>query len=234
MSSTSENSFGARLSNARKMRDAITTFANYAPPRTSESLAELDLLIAATQTSNNAVATAIDSYNDKVKMRQAEFRTNDISVIKLLSPIKSAVVAMYGKDSRETTAVSNLVARIRESKSIKIVDANGDERTISQSEQSYGSLTQMFKDLVATLTHFGNYAPSRTELKLASLQTFIIGLDSLNTAANISAIQLRNSRNTRNTHYDDLKERAQRVKAYISSEYGIQSKEYSLVKGLTI
>ena len=154
MASISEASFGAKLANAHKMADAITTFTNYSPPNTTESVAAYKALLVATEASNSAVASHTDAYNSAVKARELVFRKNDISVMKLISPIRLAVVAQFGKDSREEKSVSTVITRIRSSKVIEYKTSAGKDKTISQSEQSYGSLTQLFKDLVSILGIF--------------------------------------------------------------------------------
>ena len=234
MASTSEASFGARLANAHKLADALNTFPNYSPPNNTERVADLKALLTAAEASNAAVAMHTDAYNNAVKARELVFRKNDISVMKLISPIRLAVVAQFGKDSREEKSVSTVITRIRNSKLITYKDSMGNEKTISQSEQSYGSLTQLFKDLISILSNFTAYNPSRDELKVSTLATFADTLEGINQAANISLIQINTSRNTRNAHYDDLHERAIRIKAYVSSEYGFSSTENKTVKGLKI
>ena len=154
--------------------------------------------------------------------------------MKLLSPIRLAVVAQFGKNSREETSIMTIIGRIRNSKLIPYQDKNGNAQTISQSEQSYGSLTQLFKDLVSILNNFTNYNPSRNELKKAELVAFANTLEGISQATNIALLQLTTSRNARNQNYTDLHERSQRIKAYVSSEYGIKSQENISVKGLKI
>jgi hypothetical protein len=234
MASTSEASFGARLGNAHKMADALLTFSNYSPPNNTERVADYKVLLTAAEASNSAVAMHTDAYNSASKARELAFRKSDISVMKLISPIRLAVIAQFGKNSREEKSVSTIVTRIRNSKVITYTDSQGKDKTMSQSEQSYGSLAQLFKDLISILTNFTAYNPSRNELKVANLTAFAASLEGISQAANVALIQITASRNARNAHYDDLHERTVRIKAYVSSEYGFNSAENKAIKGLKI
>jgi hypothetical protein len=234
MAGISEVSYGSRLSNAHRLVDALSICVNYAPPRALESIVAYKALLAATEMSNAGVAIHTDTYNSAVKARELAFRKSDTSVMKILSPINQAVIAQFGKDSREWNSINTIISRIRNSKVVVYVDKNGDERTISQSEQSYGSLTQLFKDLVNILSNFTAYNPSRNELKVATLTAFAGTLESINQTANLAQLQITASRNSRNAQYEDLHERTGRIKAYVSSEYGLHSAENKAIKGLKI
>jgi hypothetical protein len=234
MASTSEASFGAKLANAHKMSDAISTFTNYAHPNSTESVVAFKALLTATEASNSAVASDTDAFNTVVKARELAFRRDDISIIKLMSPIRLAVVAQFGKSSREEKSVMTVISRIRNSKIVNYTDKAGNNQTISQSEQSYGSLTQLFKDLVSVLSNFTAYNPSRNELKTATLSTFANSLEGLSQSVNLARLQLTASRAARLQNYTDLHERSQRIKAYVSSEYGFKSQENAAIKGLSV
>ena len=234
MKSKSEKSYGARSANAAKVRDAISSFTNYAPPLETETKEAYNSLIMQANESNLSVSIAIDNYNSAVRNRSNAFIKDTISVKKLLSPISKAVIARFGKDSREATQIKGMIADLRKTKLIKVTNANGDVHTISQSEQSFGTLTQAFKNIVATISNFVNYNPSRAELKLPALQSFAASLDELNQKANSSLLVLREKRGERNSLYDDLSVRTQRIKAYVASEFGNSSLEYKAIKGLNV
>lgn len=234
MASTSERSFGSRSAKAGIIRDAISIFPNYAPPRNEESIAEYSALINLSDTVNKAVTINIDNYNAATKARGAAFRTNPISVTKLLAPIAAAVTAQFGKDSREAINVKTAIAKIRDAKPVEATNAAGTVYNISQSEQSYGSLAQAFKNLVATLGNFNGYTSSRAELKLSALNTFADSLNAISQNANLAANSLKDSRALRNQTYADLSDRTVRIKAYVMAEYGNNSAEHKKVKGISV
>jgi hypothetical protein len=163
------------------------------------------------------------------------FRTDQISVVKLVAPIRGAVSALFGKNSVEMQQIDVLADKIRGNKLIRIAATDTvDEHTISQSEKSYGSSTQYFKDLVTTLQTFPTYDPSRVELKVANLLTFIGQLDALNSQANTSFQLMKAAKATRRDIYTELNDRTQRIKSYVKSQYGTSSQEFILIKGIKI
>ncbi|MEY4927087.1 MAG: hypothetical protein RI894_1523, partial [Bacteroidota bacterium] len=105
---------------------------------------------------------------------------------------------------------------------------------ISQCEQSFGSLTQHFTDLVTTLQTFANYTPAAAHLKIASLQNFLGQITQLNNDVIGHLTSLRFARKERNDYYTDLHDRAQRIKSITAASYGNKSTEYNMIKGLTI
>ena len=107
--------------------------------------------------------------------------------------------------------------------------------TISQSERSYGTILQTFSDLISTLTIFGaNYAPTNAELSVTKLTQ----KRDLATQINIKSIEelgaLKIARESRTTKYEQLSQLCQRLKETVKAQYGTQSVEYKLVKGLKI
>ena len=209
-------------------------FQNYSPPRATETIVEYDALIGVTSAANLAVTVDINSYNSAVKLRSGAFRSNTISVVKLLAPIAASVKAMYGKDSREATSIMTMTNKMRATKPVEATNPDGTIRTISQSEQSYGSLTLAFKSIIATLSNFNGYNPSRAELKIAALTAFSNSLDTLNQNVNLTFNKLTDSRTVRNDNYAELKSRTERIKAYTLSEYGNNSSEHKQIKGLKV
>lgn len=105
---------------------------------------------------------------------------------------------------------------------------------MSQSEQSFGSLTQYFSNLVSNLAQLPGYNPSNEMIQVGTLQNFVSQINQLNIDAAMRFQQLRESRNRRNDNYDILHERVQRIKNYAKANYGINSSEYTLIKGLRI
>ena len=105
---------------------------------------------------------------------------------------------------------------------------------ISQSERSYGSITQSFNDIINTLSQFVGYAPTNNTIKVVTLQATATQLTTLNNAV-IQKIQpLKTTRATRQTQYTDLKDRVQRIKSYVKAQYGNSSTEYNMIKGISI
>lgn len=237
MASTSENTFGAKLRRAQDLLTYIPGFAAYAPPRPQESLANLTTLVNAIITNNATESSQQENYKVAVDNRQAAFSKKTGSVDKLLSPIKGAVEAQFGKKSTETTTINAIIKKIRSTKITKEpIDPTKTEqqKTISQSERSYGSITQFFNDIINTLTQFTAFNPSNNTIKIATLQATATQLTTLNNQVAQKVQQLKVTRATRLSQYADLKDRVQRIKSYVKAQYGNNSTEYNLIKGLSI
>lgn len=235
MASTSETSFGARLRRAQDLATYLAGFANYSPPREEETPDGFQKLLNDITTTNTNVTTALQNYNTAVTNRYNAFRQDDLSLLKLLAPIRSIILAQYGKESIEFKQTDTIIAKIRAGKLLKTPATDTTPETkISQSESSYGSLTQFFNDLLNTLQTFRDYKPSKTELQLPQLQAFQTNLDTLNNNVATHYQKNKQNREARRTLYEELTDRAGRIKAYVKGNYGTQSQEYILIKGLKI
>ncbi len=237
MASTSETSFGAKLRNAQDLVTYITGFTGYVPPRTQETAASMTTLINSIIATNATESSQQENYKIAVDARQSAFSKKTGSVDKLLSPIKGAVDAQYGKKSTEAEALNAIIKKMRATKLTKApADPTKPEQasTISQSERSYGSITQSFNDIINTLSQFTGYNPTNNTIKVATLQTVATQLTTLNTTV-IQKIQpLKTTRASRQAQYTDLKDRVQRIKSYVKAQYGNTSAEYNMIKGLSI
>lgn len=235
MPSSSETSFGARLLRGKTLCNYIGNFGSYNPPRTQETVADFNILLDDITAINATESSLQQNYNTAVNNRYDAFRTDTISVFKLLAPIRAAVEAQFGKGSTEFNQIDSIVKTIRSSKLIrKPATDTTPETTISRSEQSYGSSTQYFNNIINTLSQLPNYNPSNVNIQVASLQTFTTQLDTLNTQVTTTYQNLRTSRHKRLDYYNELSERGKRIKAYVKANYGVESQEYTLIKGLII
>lgn len=235
MASNRENSFGARLLRAQELATYISQFQNYAPPRPEEGVSSFADLANQTVVSNTEEAQTRQLYNTAVVARGNAFRKKEGSVIKLLPLIRAQVMAQYGKDSVEFNQIEAIIVNIRDTRIIvKAATETTAEKTMSQSEQSFGSLTQYFSNLVSNLAQLPGYNPSNPMLQIGYLQNFVAQLGQLNVEAAMRFQQLRESRSRRNANYEALHDRVQRIKNYVKANYGLNSSEYTLIKGLKI
>jgi len=237
MASISENTFGAKLRRAQDLLNYIQGFTGYNPPRVQESIAAFTTLINSIISTNANESSVQQQYKTAVDLRFAAFKGTNSSVEKLLAPIKGAVEAQFGKKSTEAISVSAIIKKMRSTKLVKPpVDPNvpAQSKTISQSEHSYGSMTQMFNDIISTLGQFTGYNPTNTTIKITGLQATATQLTTLNNTVAQKIQALKTARTSRQSSYTDLKERVQRIKSYVKAQYGINSNEYKLIKGIKI
>ena len=96
-------------------------------------------------------------------------------------------------------------------------------------------MLQTFSDLITTLETFGaNYSPTNQELKATQLKAKRDLATQINTKSIQDYGQLKLSRDNRIKNYVELSKLCQRFKETVKAQYGTQSTEYKLVKGLRI
>lgn len=242
MASKSESIFGARVANAEKISAALKTFTGFVAPTPETSVVNYDALIASLKSKNADIATYKTNYSAAVETRQKIFFKNKDSVLKLLSPIASALRAKLGKAAKPVADVMAMVVKIRGEKKAKPKDPKAEDaqakvqkETISQSEKSYGSITQTFNDIVTSITTLGSdYAPVNNAIKLQALNTKLAAITTANANAASTFTLLKAGYMVRSNVYDDLSERTQRIKEQVKSQYGTSSAEYILIKGLKV
>ncbi len=235
MTRSRESSFGARLLRAQELSTYVSQFQNYAPPRMEESVGGFTEWVNQTSMVNTEETQSRQAYNTVVVTRGNAFRKQEGSVTKLLPLIRGQVMAQYGKNSIEFNQIDGVIANIRDTRIIvKEATETTPEQTMSQSEQSYGSMTQYFSNLVSNLAQSPGYNPSNPMLQIGTLQNFVVQIMQMNTEVAARLQILYEVRNRRRAIYEELHERALRIKAYVKANYGTKSSEYSLIKGLRI
>jgi len=234
MASTSEITFGSRLHNAEKILTHLQSFTGYEPPAPDQSVINLQRIITGIKAQNANAARSIQAYSAAVDTRQKLFLKNSDSLIKLMSPISSAVRALFGKASKEASGIAALVTKIRGA-NVKKSPAAPDSEFVSQSERSFGSITQSFANLVATLENYGAaYKPANDNIKPAALNTKLTQLTDVNIAVTVAYGALKQSRDDRASAYKTLAALVQGIKDAVKSQYGITATEYVLIKGIKV
>jgi hypothetical protein len=171
MASVSEKTFGSRLNNAEKILTHLTAFTGYNPPTTEQSISNYQTLITNIQSQNTVAASKAQTYSAAVDNRQKLFQKNSDSLNKVMTPIGAAIRSAFGKTSKEAANISAMVTKVR-GVNIKKDTQEPNADTVSQSERSYGSMTQTFADMIATLENYGaSYNPANDNVKLHSLKT---------------------------------------------------------------
>jgi hypothetical protein len=233
MASKSEATYGAKLANAQKIETQLKgnpTYVAPVPELTTNSLSEL---IVTLTTSNIEVASLIAGYSKAVDVRQKAFRKDADSVYKLLSPMGAAVRAAYGKESKEAVNVGAMVKTMRGIR-LKKAAATAQEKTISQSEVSYGSMAKAFSDIVTTLGTYTTYKPVNEKISMKALEGKVASLTTISNDVTTAYSKLKPVRDGRMTDYKLLSARIQRIKDAVKSQYGNKSSEYAQMKGLKV
>ncbi len=231
MASKSEVGFGARLANAEKMATQLTASRSYLPPAADLDPVAFAALVGSIRQANTNVAALKVGYSSAVDARQRAFRKDADSVYKMLVPIMAGVRAGYGKDSKEVADIRGMITKIRGVK-LKKATKTAEEKQISQSEASYGSVAKAFADIVTTLQSYQHYNPANTRIATAALTTKLAALTTLSNEVTTAYNKLKPARDERAESYKMLTARMNRVKDAIISQYGNKSAEYSMVKSL--
>lgn len=234
MASTSEATFGSKLNNAETLATHLQAFTDYVAQTPDQSVPSLLALIANIKAQNSTAAGNKQDYSTAVDIRQKLFNKDSDSLKKLLSPIGSAVRSAFDKTSKEAANIAALVTKIRGIK-VKKEPKEPNQETVSQSERSFGSITQTFADMIATLQKFGaSYNPANKQVTLAALTDKLAQLTTANTNAPLAYGKLKQSRDDRNELYKNLTNVTQRIKEAVKSQYTVGSTEYELIKSLRI
>lgn len=234
MASTSEKTYGSRLANAQKLASLLATFVGYTPATPECSVPGYQALIADITNLNTTLATNAATFSTLAEQRQQLFSKSADGMIKRLSPTAAYVKALYGKNSKEAELVVALVNKLRGEKTDKLKkDTEGE--WVSNSQRSYGSMTNNFSSLIDTLVSFGaTYAPSNPNINLAELNELLSNLNTTNNAVTQAYGKLKTSQDSRTLQYEQLSDRSARIKETVKSIYGTSSTEYKLIKGLKI
>ena len=234
MASSNEKTFGSKLTNAETLATHLTGFTAYVPVRPEESVANYKLLITTIKTTNTLVASTGTTYSQATDKRVKLFAKNTDSMLKTLTLIGGQIRSKFGKTSKEAEYIASLITKIR-GESSKKLKKDDEGEFVSQSERSYGSQTQTFSDIITTLTTYGtDYAPANVKIKLPALNTQLTALASANTAVTTAYGAYKPAKENRQAQYADLKDRSNRIKESVKSQYTTTSAEYKLIKGLSI
>ena len=157
------------------------------------------------------------------------------AINKLLSPINAAVKVSFGRTAKEATNVASIIAKIRGANIKNKKTANPDEATVSQSYQSFNSKAQFFADLIANLSNFGtDYTPANSEITITELNNRYNDAITANNEVMNNFTQFVQNNKVRIESYNTLSQIGIRIKDSIKAQYGNNSTEYNLVKGLKI
>ncbi|MCF6132857.1 hypothetical protein [Flavobacterium wongokense] len=234
MRSHSETSYGARIGNAEKLVAALQNFNGYLPIKPEFSITSYTGLINTTKGFNTTVADKKQAHSLAVENRIQIFDKREDAIKKTLPSINGAVKVFFGRTSKEAKDVAAIIAKIT-GNNIKRGTINVNENLVSQSYQSYQSKTQFFADLVEYLTNFGtDYDPANSAIKVIALNGIYANAVTANNEVMNTFTQFAQNNAIRIESYNQLSQTAIRIKDSVKAQYGVQSTEYRLIKGLKI
>ena len=154
--------------------------------------------------------------------------TEDVDSVKyVLSAIGATVRASFGKTSKEASNIAEMIHNLR-GKTFKKSSKTLTEDSISQSERSFGSITQNFSDMITTLQTFGvKYSPSNSAISIPTLHIKLNLMAQSNIAVTAAYGPLKEKRNDRFVLYQRVNRLTQRIKDAVKGQYGLKSTEYN-------
>lgn len=232
MKKISQRSYASRLDRAEKMHQHLTTFVDFQPGDDDLTAAGFRLFVTnLTALHTQHQGTQYD-FIEEAKERRKVFTGNPDSLNKISTSLKTYTRGKFGADSHEFKTIEKFVGNMRGHKPASVT-RNSEETTISQSETSYGAQLVNFQDIVSTVGKWGaQHAPANTKLKLPSLQEYATIAAQRNNAVAQKYALHKPTIAGRQEGFAELSNRTTRIKDMVSSQYGTNSPEYKLIKGL--
>lgn len=189
---------------------------------TLESLAPIKATLALEMAT---LDTKMAAYRADVADNENALDQMDKKATKVLNYFKSLNVPQ--------NEIENIAAQVRkirgDKRKVPKNPEEGDDHTISNSQQSFNSKVANFNTLIAQLVAFPEYAPNEDEIKIATLETYTAELDTLREILRVSSDQLLTARAARNNtlyfNQPNVLELMRFVKSYVKS-LGLPAKPY--------
>ena len=223
----------------------LTYGTNYTPSSPSLAITNLQTVLTNAQTALTTVKNEYNGWKNATNGREIAF-----DPLKGLSTRLLNTLVAVGANEQTIKDYKTLNAKVQGSKLTKadagiIEDPNADaankttlpvKKTVSVSQQSFDNLIEHYDKIIKLLSSVPAYNPTEVALKVATLQTMLANLKTVNTAAYTSAAKVSNARIARNKilyeNPDALIVLAKAVKAYLKGKFGASSPEYGQVSSI--
>jgi hypothetical protein len=223
----------------------LTYSTNYTPSTANLAITNLQTVLTNAQGALTTVKNEYNGWKNATNSREIAFEPLKGLSTRLLNTLMSV-----GANEQTIKDYKTLNAKVQGSKLTKadsgiVADPSEDnankttlpvKKTVSVSQQSFDNLIEHYDKIIKLLASVPAYNPTETALKVATLQTTLANLKTLNTAAYTSAAKVSNARIARNKilyeNPDALIVLAKAVKAYIKGKFGASSPEYGQVSSI--
>ena len=249
MKNISTNSMGTRLGKAREIYSQLTSFPDYAPDSEDLTLPKLKQFLDSVEDQNSGTAVKIQEYTSAVDARQKSFLKDGGSMFQFALQMSSHVRYSFGRDSKEATAIHAMVIKIRGTGGRKkkntaptpvetaepatTPDAPATQ-SISRRERTYGNMTKVFTDIVATLASYNGTYKGTGAFSLEALKAKVFAYKELNDKAAKANAVLIQTRDLRRELYKKLSVTMRRAKDAVSAQYSASSSQYKIVKATKV
>jgi hypothetical protein len=223
----------------------VTYGTNYTPSNPSLAITNLQTVLTNAQTALTNVKNEYNGWKNATNSREIAFEPLKGLSTRLLNTLMSV-----GANEQTIKDFKTINAKVQGSKLTKadagiVTEPSEDtankttlpvKKTVSVSQQSFDNLIEHYDKIIKLLASVPAYNPTETALKVATLQTLLANLKTVNTAAYTSYAKVSNARIARNKilyeNPDALIVLAKAVKAYIKGKFGATSPEYSQVSSI--
>lgn len=219
--------------------------ANYTPSSANLAITNLQTVLTNAQAALTTVKNEYNGWKNSTNSREIAFEPLKGLSTRLLNTLISV-----GANEQTIKDYKSLNAKMQGSKLTKadagiieeppIDEANKTtlpvKKTVSVSQQSFDNIVEHFDKIIKLLASVPAYNPTETALKVATLQTSLANLKTLNASAYTSYVKVSNARIARNKvlyeNPDALVTLAKAVKAYIKGKFGATSPEYAQISAI--
>lgn len=226
-----QTSFQSRLSAAGKLKEYISTFADYNPDDEEMTPAGLQSII------NNIDGIMAKhthtgfGFSEASRKRAALFYGTPGSIQKTTTKIRAYTMSKYGKESQQYASLNRIVGRLRGEKQVKLT-LDATEKTISRAETSFGAQLANFTEMLTLIGDFANYNAPTALLSLETLQTQRDAAEAANDEVTLKFAAFKPKIAERQEAFRQLLRVTNRIKNYVIAQYGRDSTEYRLISGL--
>jgi glutamyl/glutaminyl-tRNA synthetase len=241
MANTSETGHAKNVTNLESLITSIIALGTtYNPSRDSIKLTALQTQFDASKESLNTVNIAQAAYSNAVAARKVAFQPFSQLITRVYNSLKATDTTIQ-VDQNARTIVRKLQGRRASAKITeeekKALEAEGKEvNQISASQMSFDNRIENFYKLIMLLSSVPLYNPNEEELKIEALKALHSQLKAKNTEVILPAVQLSNSRISRNkilyNENTGLVDIALDSKTYIKSIFGATSPQYKQISKL--
>jgi hypothetical protein len=250
MSTFFETGHAKNVANLLKLNQQIATYGlTYNPSNNAIKATVLATLYNTANTKLTTVNNLFTTWKNATNARELAFDPLAKQATQILASLQSLGIAQQTIDdfafqtqkfrssgSKLTKADSGIVEPTTEAKLPTDPVETVETKTHSTSQQSFDNKLQHFEKMVLILVSVPSYNPNEVSFKVASLQTQLTNLTTLNNAANTSYANLKAARIDRNavfyTKGTGMLDLVKLAKAYIKSIFGASSAQYHAASSL--
>lgn len=250
MSTFFETGHAKNVANLLKLNQQIATYGlTYNPSNNAIKATVLATLYNTANTKLTTVNNLFTTWKNATNARELAFDPLGKQATQILASLQSLGIVQQTIDdfafqvnkfrssgSKLTKADSGIVETTPVEKLPTDPVETIETKTHSTSQQSFDNKLQHFEKMVLILVSVPSYNPNEVSFKVASLQTQLTNLTTLNNAANTSYANLKAARIDRNavfyTKGTGMLDLVKLTKAYIKSIFGASSAQYHAASSL--